>query len=152
MTSEPHQGDKSLERLRALSVLIIDDSDLTREVLKAVVGSFGIPNIFEARDGIAGFDILARQPVDVIICDIIMLPMHGMKFIESLRAGAVPQGVSGPIPRDIPVIMITGKTLKELVEDPEQGWDAILSKPIQPDALLAELIRLAPGRPPETER
>ncbi|MEI8395334.1 MAG: response regulator [Rhodospirillaceae bacterium] len=133
------------EKFASTSVLIIDDSDLTRELLKTVLNSFGIKTVHEAGDGLAGFEVMSRQAVDLIICDVFMSPMHGLKFVEMLRSGQRPPEVTGLIATDTPIIMITAKKMKNLAEDAKAGWDAMLDKPIKPDVLLTELLRLVKG-------
>ncbi|MEI6987153.1 MAG: response regulator [Rhodospirillaceae bacterium] len=130
------------DKLHNISILIIDDSKLTREILKAILKSFGIQDIYEAGDGLAGFEVISRHRIDLIICDVFMAPMHGLKFLEMIRAGETPPEISCKIPCNIPLIMITGKTMKSIADNPAASWDAILDKPIQPDLLLREICRL----------
>lgn len=130
------------ETLAAFSVLIIDDSKLTRDMLSAILKSFGIQNVHHAEDGLSGFEILASQRIDIIISDVFMFPMHGLKFLEMLRSGQIPPGVSGQVAPDTPVIMITGKAMKSLADESGARWDAILDKPIIPERLRTEIFRL----------
>ncbi|MEI8396899.1 MAG: response regulator [Rhodospirillaceae bacterium] len=128
--------------LENISILVIDDSRLIRDMLKAILKSFGVREVFEAGDGFAGFQVLSQHRVDIVICDVFMAPMHGYQFLEMVRAGQTPPGVTGQIPPDTPVIMVTGKTMKLVADNPDANWDAILDKPIDQNILLEVLLCL----------
>ncbi len=53
------------------SILIIDDDDSVREMLRFILEQAGY-EIFEASDGEIGINIYREKPTDIIITDLIM--------------------------------------------------------------------------------
>ena len=83
-------------------VLIIDDEEFMRIMVRRLLKNIGVTNVSEAADGADGLTKLTSDPPDLIILDIMMEPMNGLKFLKMLRTG-----MSGA-PRDLPVVVITG--------------------------------------------
>ena len=82
------------------TVLVVDDSELSREILRKKLEFWGVTDIRMAqdgRDGLAVLDALARTP-DFLICDIFMPDMDGIEFIGALAK----RGFKGAL------ILITG--------------------------------------------
>ncbi len=82
------------------TVLVVDDSELSREVSRKKLGFWGVTDIHMAQDGRDGLTVLsamARAP-DFLICDIFMPDMDGIEFIGVLAK----QGFKGGL------ILITG--------------------------------------------
>ncbi len=68
------------------TVLVVDDDEFSREVLRKKLGFWGVKDIHMAHDGrnaIAVLDGMARAP-DFLICDIFMPDMDGIEFIGAL--------------------------------------------------------------------
>ena len=68
------------------TVLVVDDDEFSREVLRKKLAYWGVTDIHMAKDGregIAIFDTMARKP-DFLICDIFMPDMDGIEFIGAL--------------------------------------------------------------------
>ena len=68
-----------------LKVLFIDDDD-TLQLLASAMMNTGIFEIVSATRTAAADKILARQNVDIIVCDVMMPDEDGLKFCERLRA------------------------------------------------------------------
>jgi CheY-like chemotaxis protein len=119
----------------AASILVVDDDDSIRELLKLHLGAAGY-EVRVAEDAIVGGHMLLRSPPDLIICDINMPHMDGFEFVAALKADKT-------LPA-IPVIFLTsleegdhrGKAL---------GAVAYLTKPVRSDKLLSLLARYVPG-------
>ena len=73
LVSATHGGARltqlSPEAARSRSVLIVDRSDESREVLRTVLERRGV-NIFEARRGAEGLEILQKQRPNVVVVDL----------------------------------------------------------------------------------
>jgi len=79
-------GSRSTEMKarRSAKVLVIDDSDVTRALLRSILRGAGY-HVLEARDGqMAQFVVEDSQP-DLIICDLQMPVMDGLEFLKWLR-------------------------------------------------------------------
>jgi DNA-binding NtrC family response regulator len=113
-------------------VLIVDDDDLLRKNLRAMVGEAGW-DTEEAEDGQAALEKLGSFDADVIVTDLVMPRMDGIEFLKTLRA-------SGDYR---PAIVLTGfgsldKALS-MVHDLRAFW--FLEKPVKANALKALLER-----------
>lgn len=117
----------------ARTVLIIDDSELIRQKLEQTLRQQRIFDHFlHAESGIDGFKLLLAEPVDLILCDLIMPGIDGFKFL-SLK-------LSRPEFKEIPVIMLTGEEdIKAKVRGLEAGASDYLTKPFHPEELIARV-------------
>lgn len=115
------------------AVLIIDDSTTLRQQVRAFLNDARLFDVyFEASNGIEGFKMLLSNPVDVVLCDLEMPGMDGLKFLGLLAARHEL--------RDIPVIMLTGREEKEQkVKGLEQGASDYITKPFDAGELVARV-------------
>ena len=115
-------------------VLLIDDSDDTREVYAFALRLEGLA-IAEARDGRQGVERAVELRPDLIITDLRMPVMNGWETIRRLRAD--------DRTRHIPVIACSGHHEAGVVH--HLGADAVLGKPCPLDLLVREVRRLLRG-------
>jgi CheY-like chemotaxis protein len=66
-----------------VSVMIVDDSDDIRRMLRAVVADLADP-IYECRDGGEACDAYARHQPDWVLMDVSMTPMDGVTATEKI--------------------------------------------------------------------
>ena len=112
----------------SLTILVIDDQEFVRTIVRKMLEQLGVGRVVEAQDGRSGLDAVTRETPDVVICDIQMRPMDGFGFAQSLRA--IP-GVAAT-----PVIMLTAHTDSATVaRAKELNIGAFLAKPVLPPAL-----------------
>jgi DNA-binding response OmpR family regulator len=112
-------------------ILIVDDDPNTLEILRRWLAREGYETI-SADNGRACLEILAKQPVDVIVLDVMMPGMDGLQVCEKLREHAVW--------RTIPVMLLTAK---DDIETRSQGMllgvSEYLTKPVNKLELFARL-------------
>jgi two-component system chemotaxis response regulator CheY len=114
--------------LGALKVLIIDDQEFVRTIVKKMLLQIGIGTVVEAHDGTSGLEMAERELPDVVVCDVQMRPVDGFGFVKALRG--LPHG------RAMPVIMLTAHTDAATVgRAKELAVNAFLAKPVLPPAL-----------------
>jgi len=65
-------------------ILVVDDEDLIRDILKEGLVQAGY-DCSTAADGLEALEILEREPVDVVITDISMPNMDGMELADRIR-------------------------------------------------------------------
>lgn len=114
----------------SFSILIVDDSEIIREVLHRTLNmtkiSFG--NIFKVANGAEALAILKDQWVDLVFTDIHMPVMGGIELIEIMH--------SSPEYKDIPVVVISteGSTTRidQLKSLDIKGY---LRKPFTPESI-----------------
>ncbi|HEY6726484.1 MAG TPA: diguanylate cyclase [Polyangiaceae bacterium] len=114
------------------TVLIIDDSGTVRSHVKDILEAGGSYRVLAAKDGLEGYKLLVSRPVDLILCDVNMPGMNGIKLLSLLRCR--------PELRDIPVIMLTADgDIAQKVHALECGAKDYLVKPFHDVELVARV-------------
>jgi CheY-like chemotaxis protein len=123
-----HQSDAVLEGRRAL---IVDDDIRNIFALTIVLEEHGM-GVASAGNGRDALRIMAQQPIDIVLMDIMMPDMDGIATMREAR--------KLPSCRDLPIIAVTAKAMKgDRERCIEAGaWD-YLSKPVEANHLLAVL-------------
>ncbi len=118
----------------ATSILVVDDDQSLRELLRLHLSSAGY-EVSTAADGIeAGYAVL-KSPPDLIITDVNMPNMDGYAFVEALKADKT-------LPK-IPVIFLT--SMDDFERGRELGAVGYITKPVRADRLLAVVAEHIPG-------
>ncbi len=117
-----------------LRVLIVDDNNDMRTLLRRMLASIGVKHILEATDGRAGIAILHETGCDVVLSDLDMKPMNGIEFTLAVRTS---DNLSNSV---VPIIMITGRTEMHVVEKArDAGITEFIAKPVTMGALQGRL-------------
>jgi len=119
--------------------LVVEDSPTMRQLitfaLKRITGS----KIVEANDGIDALKKLSSQKFDIILTDINMPIMDGLKLVSMVR--------NDPVHKAIPIIIITTEGADE---DRKRGLalgaNAYIAKPIQTADLLSVVNKIISGK------
>lgn len=116
--------------LLPLTVLVVDDSSVTRKMVAHALALSGLPlaEVREARDGQEALLSIASSPPDLVLCDVHMPTMDGTELLERLDCGGWT--------KSIPIVMISserGKTTRERLES--FGARGYLEKPFYPETL-----------------
>lgn len=121
------------------SCLVVEDSPMMRQLLVFALSRVKNLKVTEADDGVDGLRKLANGRFDIILTDINMPIMDGLKLVKRVR--------TDPIHKDVPIIIIT---TEGAVEDKrralELGANAYITKPIQAPQVIAkvkELLKIA---------
>jgi len=112
------------------NILIVDDSSSIRRLLKKVLEFSGIElgEVLEASNGLEALDVLKREWVDFILCDIHMPKMDGIQFLRELKRDEV-------LSR-IPIIMVSTEGREEIVQEVKAlGIRAYVKKPFSPEEI-----------------
>ena len=119
----------------AARILIVDDDESLRELLRLHLSSAGY-DVSVAEDAIvAGYTVL-KSPPDLIICDVNMPHMSGFEFVAALKADRT-------VP-NIPVIFLTSEEEGD-ARGKELGAVGYLTKPVRADRLLATVAKHVTG-------
>jgi CheY-like chemotaxis protein len=119
----------SLDKLR---ILIVDDQQEVRSMLRAMLSDLGITQSFEASDGKEAFKFMdaAMDFVDLVLCDWNMPNMTGMELLRQLRS----------VDPHLPFLMITGRgDIDSVYEAKSVGVTAYIRKPFSPAQLEVKL-------------
>lgn len=112
-------------------VLVVDDSPDTLSLINDTLEQAGV-NVLVALDGNQALNIARRLRPDMILLDAVMPGLDGFETCRLLK--------SDPELAAIPVIFMTGLTDSDnIVKGLECGSVDYLTKPIQPDELLARM-------------
>lgn len=84
-------------------ILIVDDEEDIREVVRVSLEEFAGWLTISATSGVEGLQIAKTEPLDAILLDISMPDMDGFQMCEELQAD--------PATQQIPVIVLTAKVL-----------------------------------------
>jgi CheY-like chemotaxis protein len=71
---------------RQLNVLVVDDDEFSHTVLREMLMSLGVSEVYTARDGHAGMRVLQAMdmPPDFLVCDMVMPHTDGIDFLGEL--------------------------------------------------------------------
>jgi putative two-component system response regulator len=109
---------------QAPTVLIVDDIELNRRLLKAMLKTAAY-RILEAARPSAAIEILSREKVDLVVVDLVMPEMSGPDFCHLLKSERRTQF--------IPILITTSvQGTENEVAGIESGADEFLIKPLQP--------------------
>jgi two-component system chemotaxis response regulator CheY len=120
------------------SCLVVEDSPMMRQLVVFALGRISNLSVTEADDGVDGLRKLAAGKFDIILTDINMPIMDGLKLIQRVRMDATH--------KDTPIVVITTEGGREDRERALRlGANAYITKPIQAPRVMAtvkELLRI----------
>jgi CheY-like chemotaxis protein len=123
--------------IRQLNVLIVDDNQFMRKVVRGLLVNIGVKSLHEAEDGIAGLEIVRTLNPDIVILDWEMPLLNGPEFVRIVRSPGV-----FPTP-DLPIIMLSGYRERwRVVEAARLGVNEFLCKPVSLKALHQRLLSI----------
>jgi len=110
------------------NILIIEDESSIRRVLcKILKEENDSYNLLEAENGQLGMELISREDIDLVLCDIKMPKMDGIEVLEATRKARP----------EVPVIMISGHgDLEVAVHSMKLGAFDYISKPPDLNRLL----------------
>ena len=115
--------------------LVVEDSPTMRQLITFALKRIPGSKVVEANDGIDALKKLSTQKFDIILTDINMPIMDGLKLVSMVR--------NDPVHKAIPIIIITTEGAEE---DRERGLalgaNAYISKPIQSSHLIKTISEL----------
>jgi class 3 adenylate cyclase len=114
------------------ALLVVDDNEDNRYTLTHRLKRQGYENLTTAENGQEALDLLARQPFDLVLLDIMMPVMNGYEVLEHIK--------SDMALRDIPVIMISAvDEMESIVRCIKAGAEDHLPKPFNASLLKARI-------------
>lgn len=112
-------------------VLVVDDERLNRMVLRRALEADG-RTVSEAPNGRVALEILAAEPIDVVLLDLVMPELDGYQTLAAIKAN--------PALDHVPVIVISGvEELDSVIRCIQDGATDYLTKPFEPALLRARL-------------
>ncbi|RMG86079.1 MAG: hybrid sensor histidine kinase/response regulator [Chloroflexi bacterium] len=111
-------------------ILVVDDENVNRRVIERAFGRQY--DVVGATNGREALSILARQPFDLVLLDVMMPEMDGYTTLTIIR--------DTPSMKDLPVIMLTALSdNSDIIHGLELGANDYITKPIALDVLHARV-------------
>lgn len=105
-----------------LRVMIVDDDEDMRKLLRRTLERMGFSQIYTAKDGSEGLELARSQRPDVIVSDYDMPNMHGLQFLKAVR--------EEPALAKTAFVMLSGVANDRVMEKAgELGANSIITKP-----------------------
>ncbi len=128
--------NSNTRRLDGLRILVVDDSDINREVSSCIFSGEGAL-ISLANDGQDALDWLHAHSheIDLVLMDVQMPVMDGYAATRAIRAT--------PALAHLPVVALTAGVFREMQDAArEAGMDEYIAKPFDVEAAIAIILRL----------
>jgi two-component system, chemotaxis family, chemotaxis protein CheY len=112
----------------SLRILIVDDSAIIRAIIKKTVSMSGldVEEIFEGQNGHEALEILRKEWIDVVFCDLNMPEMTGDELVAEMSNDRVLVS--------IPVVVVSSERNEERIEElRKNGIKAYIKKPFKPE-------------------
>jgi PAS domain S-box-containing protein len=119
------------DRLRGIEIVLVDDEVESRKMVAAVLRAAGA-NLVTFDAATPALEAIDQRRPDIVLTDIAMPDMDGYAFTRALRE--LPNG------RDLKVVALSAFPA---TGERRTGFDAYLSKPIDPFHLVDEIARIA---------
>ncbi len=127
--NQTKKNDKAQDKTP--TVLVVDDNQQNLELLQAYLEDVDCQAI-PARDGLEALEIIAKDPPDLILLDVMMPKMSGFEVCKRIK--------NDPKTSDIPVIMVTAlNEFGDIERAIDSGTDDFLSKPVNKLELLTRI-------------
>ncbi len=125
------------DRIQALCVLVVDDNQYMRKMVRNLLVNCGVKDIYEAGDGITALDTIRTVGPDVVVLDWEMPLLSGAELVRIVRSPGV-----FPMP-DVPIIMLSGHGERwRVIEAARLGVNEYLVKPVSAKSLYDRLVTI----------
>ncbi len=120
------------------SILIVDDLQFSRAVIKSILGKAGFTNLRMADSAQQALEMLNEEKPDIVIADWIMPEMDGLELTDKIRnIDEEENSYTG-------IILFTAQEGMEHMEEAfNRGVDDYLTKPPNPREMIARIISVA---------
>jgi DNA-binding NtrC family response regulator len=107
-------------------ILLVDDEDDVLSMMADVLREQGYAPV-PVTNGEEALQLLATRPVEVVVSDIMMPRLNGVRLLEAVKRAH----------RDVQVVLVTGYATRELAEEAlGKGACCVLEKPFTNDQLV----------------
>lgn len=115
------QGENMTQPLVGKQILIVEDEPVFRSLLDSWFSSLGATTAL-AGDGVDALELMGRFTPDLMICDIAMPRMNGLKLVENLRN----RGDQTPI-----LVISATENMADIAKALRLGVEDVLLKPVK---------------------
>jgi two-component system, chemotaxis family, chemotaxis protein CheY len=123
--------------VHSLGVLVVDDNQFMRKIVRNLLVNIGVREVYEASDGIAGLEAIRTVGPDIVILDWELPLLNGAEFVRIVRSPGV-----FPMP-DIPIIVLSAHAERwRVIEAVRLGVNEYLCKPVSAQQLLERFVSI----------
>ena len=112
-----------------IRILIVDDEEMLRDIMAEELRTAGY-QVDVAEDPSSALEVLKKNPVQLILCDLQMPGGGGLSFFKRLREGKI---------SDAPGVLVTGSEGPEESVRRALGIVDILAKPFGNEDMIAKI-------------
>lgn len=118
------------------TLLIVDDSALIRKsVVKVLEPTQIFSRILQAKDGLEALETLLKEEIDLLLCDVNMPKMDGLKLLDTIR--------NLEKCKDLPVIFLSSQDKPyQKIKGLQNGANDYVTKPFEAGELIARIKNL----------
>jgi CheY-like chemotaxis protein len=110
------------------TILVVDDNEDVAQITASFLRNKGYTAVI-APDGVRALELVAQQPPDCILLDVMMPRLSGLEVLARLKRDAVTS--------TIPIILVTARVRDEdVLEGYKEGADYYITKPFSSEQLL----------------
>lgn len=114
------------------TVLLVDNNDAEREIVRKLLAKIGFKNVDEAPDSTAALAKLAEKHYGLVISEWNIEPIDGRALLRQLRTEKKFA--------NLPFILMTGKSaINKIVQASHAGASGFINKPFTAEALQAKI-------------
>jgi two-component system, chemotaxis family, chemotaxis protein CheY len=126
----------------SIRVLIAEDNQYLRKLIRNLLVNAGIKNIDEVVDGLAGFEAIKSFEPDIVILDWELPLLNGAELVRIVRT-------PGMLARSsVPIIMFGATAARSRVAEAKRlGVNAYLTMPVSAKTLLDRIVSILPKAP-----
>jgi len=130
-SSSPIKNEKKIEPMPTLRVLLAEDDPIGQRIVLKQLSKAGM-KVDVVSDGEQAWEKAQNQSYDLLLTDIRMPGMNGIKLTKKIRA--MEQKTNGA---PLPIIGLSAHALEEVAKECiEAGMDHFMTKPVDPETIL----------------
>ncbi len=123
--------DKDLQQK---SILVVDDNDMNRLVLKRLLYNWNA-NFVEAADGQVALEKCHKKEFDLILMDLEMKPISGFESAETIR-------LQSKLNKNTPIVAMSGYLASDFDKEIKNSeFLALVQKPFEPNELYRNILK-----------
>lgn len=128
-------GEETSLQNREDEILVIDDDDLTRKLIKRLLTREFSFDIIDFSNGIKGLEYAKEHPPRLIVLDLMLPGKNGFEILKEIR--------ETPHLKNIKVVLISAKSRSEDIETGfDLSADEYITKPFKPQEFTARMKQL----------
>jgi two-component system chemotaxis response regulator CheY len=118
-----------------MRILVVDDFNTMRRIVKNILKQLGFENVGEAENGREALEVLKKEKFDFVITDWNMPVMTGLDLLKAIKADAAL--------KDLPVMMVTAEAQQQnIVEAVKTGASNYIVKPFTAEVLEEKISKI----------